>query len=173
MNEEEEDKQRIVPQSDLDFQQLITDPVWGQNSVLTPELKNKLGVNSIVKHYKTGDIRVNPETGNPEQIMKDCSIVEPINLWGQLGFLTRDLRLGNLDKNELDYVRDDIDLAYAMMEAGMVKGFTWLAGEVGCVSETSHMKNGWFRNNLNTFRTEKREEIYTQPEKKDWLGRKK
>jgi recombinational DNA repair protein RecT len=171
MNEQEDDRQ--VPSSDLDYQSSITTPVWGAGRVITKELKDKLSTRANFKEYKKGQIRINPTTGNIEKFNEDVIIEEPFNIWGQLGYLTQDLRLGNIDANELNYVRDELDLAYAFLEAGMHKPFIWVLSEVASVTESSHSKNGWFRDGLNTMRTETKQEVRNLDEKTNIFGVKK
>lgn len=170
-NEQEEDRQ--VPSSDLDYQSSITTPVWGKGIVITKELKDKLSTRATFKEYKKGQIRINPDTGMIEKFNEDVIIEEPFNVWGQLGYLTQDLRLGNCDANELNFVRDELDLAYAFLEAGMHKPFIWVLSEVAGVTESSHMKNGWFRDGLNTMRTESKQEVLNKDEKTNIFGVKK
>lgn len=173
MRENEEENFRVVPSSELDFQSIITSPVWGKTNATSKELREHLLIKTVKKSYKKGDYRINPETGVIELVNKDFEIEEPLNAWGNLGYLTQDLRLGNLDKNELAYARDTLDLAYAFLEAGMTRAFMWCLGEVANITETSHSKGGWFRQGLNTMRTESKQEVYQKDEKASFWGTKR
>ena len=173
MNNPEEDNQRVVPSSDLDFQSLITTPVWGKSSGTSRELRETLLTQKIIKKYKKGDYRINPENGNIEIVNQDFEIEEPLNAWGNLGYLTQDLRLGNLNQSELEYIRETLDLAYAFLDAGMTKPFMWCIGEVAGITETSHAKGGWFRTSINTLRTENRTDITNRDDKVNFWGVKK
>ena len=171
MNEQEDERQ--VPSSDLDYQASITVPVWGKSPAITTELKDKLSTRATFKEYKKGQIRFNPESQQIERFTEDCIVEEKFNIWGQLGYLTQDLRLGNVDDNELNFIREDLDLAYAFLEAGMHKPFIWVLSEVAGVTETSHSKRGWFRDGMNTMRTETKQEVRNLDEKTNIFGVKK
>lgn len=169
----DDDDGRHVPQSDLDFQQQNITPTWGRDNTLTPALKSQLTNGYVRKHYRKGQIRVNPVTGDEEEVLLDCVIEEPINHWGKLGTFNPDLRTTNLDKAELEQVREDISLQHACLDAELPKSTVWITNEIATVTDSSQSKGGWKATLMNTFRTEKHEESYTQPEKRDWFGRKK
>lgn len=173
MREEEEDNRRVVPSSELDFQSMITTPVWSRSSVISPELKNSLASIKIVRHYKKGDTRINPETQQLEIINQDITIEEELNEWGKLGYLTQDLRLANLDKSELNYSIENMDLAFAFLQFGCPKSFITCVDETAHLLELSHSKNGWFRQGLNTMRTESKQEVFNKDEKGNFFGIKK
>jgi hypothetical protein len=169
-NYQEEENVNRTPSSDLDFQSLITSPVWGKSSATSKELRANLLTKKVLRAYKKGDYRINPENGSIELVNMDFEVWEDLNAWGNLGYLTQDLRLGNLNDHELDYIRETLDLAYAFLDAGMTKPFMWCLGEVAGITETSHAKGGWFRSSINTLRTENRTDILNRDDKVNFWG---
>jgi len=162
---DEEENQRSVPVSDLDFQSQITSPVWGKRAPITKELHKELCTLKIVKHYKKGDVRVNPETQQAEIVNADVSIEEEFDEWGKLGYLTQDFRLSNLNPSEKSHCVENQDLALAFLQFGCPKSFLTCTGENANLMEISQSQGGWLRHNMNTLRTENKSDI-TQKEDK-------
>ena len=168
MSEEE----RIVPSSDLDFQSMITNPVWGKNSAIG-NLKNNLGKIVIRREYKKGDVRLNPDTQQLERVNEDITIDEEFSEWNKSQYHTQDFRLSNLDKNQVDWCIENQDLAFALLQFGCPKSFMVCTDENANVLEFNHSKGGWFRQGLNTMRTETRQEVRNIDEKGNFFGIKK
>jgi hypothetical protein len=168
-----DEESRVVPSSDLDFQSMITTPVWSKSSAISSEMKEALASIKIVRHYKKGDSRVNQMTGEVEICNQDITIETELNEWGKLGYLTQDLRLSNLDKNEVNHCIENLDLGFSLLQFGCPKSFLICVDEVAHILELSHSKNGWFRQGLNTLRTESRQDITQKDEKGNFFGIKK
>ena len=142
---------RTVPQSDLDFNLMTTDPVWGSSQV-SPELQNKLSeaVEGIDK------------TGKP--------IFAKKKLWGLLTYYTRDVRLGNLSKyDELPYVETYLNLAGDFLQSDMLKPFLISLSRAATKIELSQSKNGFLRRRMTTF-TKESYSNELEPKKKNIFG---
>jgi len=135
MSDQQQDK-RNVPQSDLDFNLMTTDPVWGSTNI-SPQLKKKLS-ETIEGIDKEGNIKY-----------------QETELWGLLNFYTRDVRLGNLRSwDELPYVQYYLDLAGDMLQSNMIKAFLIALSRAATKIELSQSKNGFLRRRMNTFTKE-------------------
>ena len=150
MSENRQPNRRITPQSDLDLSFMTTDSVWGKNEV-SEELRERLN-----KALTTVDADGN--TGTTID-----------SLWGLLGFYTRDLRLANLNSQELKHCQYYLELASDLLLAGFPESFMICISRVAGVTELSQSKNGFLRKNNNTFRTEQMQGDI-EPPKKDLFG---
>jgi hypothetical protein len=153
MNDEKEmEKRRSVPQSDLDFNLMTTDPVWGGQGI-DDTLRAKL---------KRATIRYDAE-GNP--------VYDKEELWGLLNFYTRDMRLANLSKfdGEILYVKFYLDLAGDFLQSDMIQPFIISLSRAATVLELSQSKNGFLRRRMNTF-TQEQFKTEMEPPKKKLFG---
>jgi hypothetical protein len=142
---------RFVPQSDLDFNLMTTDSMWGQPTV-NEDLKERL---------MTLTEGVDAE-GQP--------IYRKDNLWALLNFYTRDVRLANLSKlDELPYVKYYLDLAGDMLQSDMIRPFLICLSRAATVLELSQSKNGFLRRRMNTF-TQEQFKTEMEPPKKKLFG---
>lgn len=119
-----EEYKRQLPTSKLDFEQMRTDPVWGVGRI-PRDLKEKL------------EAAVKEEDG--EKLYE--------NLWELHGWMTRDLRLGNLGvlNNELEYCVYYAELAADMLMQGHIRAFSVCLSRIATRIELSQSKKGWFR----------------------------
>lgn len=129
---------RNVPVSDLDLQMQMIEPAYGKGGIST-ELVNKLREYGL--EYD--------EQGQP--IIEDKG-----SLWGILGYYTRDIRLGNLDKfaGEYAYVKYYLDLAGDLLQADLIKAFLIALSRAATVIEISQSKGGFLRRRINTLTSE-------------------
>jgi hypothetical protein len=76
--------------------------------------------------------------------------------WGILGFYTRDIRLGNLDKHtgEYAYVKYYLDLAGDFLQADLNKSFLVALSRAASVIEISQSKGGFLRRRMGTLTSE-------------------
>lgn len=138
---------RILPQNDLDFTMLTTNSVWGKEEV-PHELRERLS-----RYFNTGQV---DEKGRP--------LFQKKELWGLLGFFTRDLRLGNLSTQEIEYCQFYLNLANDYLEEEMVRPFLIALSRAASRLELSQSKAGFLRRQLNTLIQEKHT---TESKKKD------
>lgn len=136
MSDQQQPEKRNVPQSDLDFNLMTTDPVWGSSSI-SPQLKKKLS-ETIEGIDADGNVKYHES-----------------ELWGLLNFYTRDVRLGNLRSwDELPYVQYYLDLAGDFLQSDMIKPFLISLSRAATKIELSQSKNGFLRRRMNTFTKE-------------------
>lgn len=146
-----DNNRRILPRSEIDFNMLMTDTVWGTSNI-SKELKEK-----ITKYYAV------PNEDGKLTIKKE-------GLWGLLNFYTRDIRLANLDNREINYVRYYLDLAGDLLHVDMISSFMICLNRVASVLETSQSKKGFLRKRMNTFTSENMQGDY-EPKKKTMFGK--
>lgn len=153
MSEQQNQQRRVLPQSELDFNLMITDSVWGKSDI-SPELKHKLN-----EYFKSVG-----ENGKDE--------ITYSSLWGLLGFYTRDIRLANLSfwNGELQYCQYYLDLANDFLQAEMINPFLISLSRVATILELSQSKGGFLRRNINTLRTENLQGELEPPKKKLFGG---
>jgi hypothetical protein len=165
MSDEQQVSKRILPQNELDFYLMTTESVWGKSEI-NSELKTRLNQHSLERDDKGEIIYIkNEETG---QLIP---VGNTRNLWHELAFYTRDLRLGNLKdfNGELDYVRYYLDLANDLLTDNMIGSFEICLSRVAGTMETSQSRNGFLRRLMNTLIQEmKHQDI--EPPKKSLFG---
>lgn len=124
--------------SDLDLQMQMIEPAYGKGGI-SLELAQKLA--QVGVGYD--------EKGNP--VVEDKG-----SLWGILGYYTRDIRLGNLDKfaGEYNYVKYYLDLAGDLLQADLIKSFLIALSRAATVIEISQSKGGFLRRRMNTMTSE-------------------
>ena len=154
MSEEEEQPHlRTVPQTDLDFNLMTTDPVWGSKDI-NPELQKKLS-ETVEGIDAKGNI-----------------VYRKSELWGLLNFYTRDIRLGNLRSwDELPYVQYYLDLAGDLLQSDMIKAFLISLSRAATKIELSQSKNGFLRRRMNTFTKESSHTELDAPKKNLFGGK--
>lgn len=128
---------RIIPQNSLEVDMLVTNPAWGTDDI-NPELKERL--TKIVTTKGLTD-----DKGQPLNIEKRS------DLWSLLSIFTRDLRLANLDKSEIDFCRYMLDLAHDELQQGFLEPFTCSMSRVAGTTETSQSRGGFLRKQMRTF----------------------
>lgn len=142
-----------TPENALDFNMQMLDPLWGKEGKINSELKKKLQQSKFFKDYKTGK-----ETETKDE------------LWALLGTYTRDLRLGNLDKEEILYCEHYLNLAEDMLKEGFVNSFIVSLSRVATRIELSQSKYGFLRRRPNTLETSKTETTLEPKKKGLWNG---
>lgn len=149
-------QRRVMPQSELDMNMMMTDTVYG-SGIITPELQEILTKEYAVINEK-GQL-LTDEKGRP--------VFDKRSLWGMMGYYTRDLRLANLDprNNEILYAQYYLDLAGDCLKEGYTEAFLVCLSRVATLLELSQSKNGFLRKQTNTFRTESSQELLDPPKK--------
>jgi hypothetical protein len=152
---------RNVPSSDLDFNMQLTNTVWGSD-LITPELRDLLAKEYYVTDDK-GAVVLTPD-GKP--------LLKRESLWAIHSYYTRDLRLGNLDRKdafEFKYCVHYLDLAGDMLKTGMLQPFVICISRVATMLELSQSRGGFLRKEMNTLRSENKQELL-EPAKKSLFG---
>lgn len=127
------DVRRIVPQSGLDWNMMLTDTMWG-SSQISKQIKEKI----------------------QQRTTRDNGSIDKEDAWELLSFYTRDIRLANLNvlTGELEYCKYYLDLAGDMLREGFPEAFATCLARVATVLELSQSKGGFLRKRQNTLTTE-------------------
>lgn len=154
---------RVRPSSNLDFNLMITETLWG-SSFVSPELQQHL----------TKNFQMTDKDGKPLYTDDGKPVVTQEALWGMMSYYTRDLRLSNLSyrSNEIQYCQHYLDLAGDFLKEGMIKPFLVCLSRVATITELAQSKGGFLRRQMNTLRTENVDE-FLEPAKKSIFGGKK
>lgn len=150
----EEGDVRILPQNELDFNMLTTNGVWGKDEV-PKELRDRLS-----RHFVETD-----QQGNAVLDEHGNAVVTTRGLWGLLGYYTRDMRLGNLGKDEVEFCQYYLELANDYLEEDMIRPFLIALSRVAARLELSQSKGGFLRRQLNTLIQEHHSTDNTQQKK--------
>lgn len=163
--EKQATQQMKQPYTPLDSDWLQVEPAYGKES--TPEFYERL---TAMKGK--AEPMFNPD-GTPklDEHGRQVYAVEFKHLWDELGFFTRDLRLGNLSKmgGDVPYCEHYLALAGDVLSLGCPNSFTSAYRRVAGKLEISQSKGGFFRKNRNTARVE-RTTTENQGTKKSWVG---
>lgn len=149
---------RIMPQSGLDFNMMLTDTMWGSPSIsvqLKEKIRQREGREEMMRQLKDGEV--------PKESEKAAA-------WELLSFYTRDLRLANLNvlTGEVQYCQHFIDLAGDLLRDGYMEAFATALARAATLLELSQSKGGFLRRRQNTLTTESLQgEI--EPQKKKLL----
>jgi len=146
----ETDYNRNVPMSDLDLQLMLVDTEWGKE--IAPELKERLS--------ELGDKLIKNVEGKLQ--------LDKTKLWGLLSYYSRDMRLGNLDKESYPICVAWLDFAGDCVRIGLIQSFLTALSRVITMLELSQSRNGMLRKQLNTIKQEHSHE-YTENNNKKGL----
>lgn len=127
---------RVVPQSGLDWNMMLTDTMWGSAQV-SRQLKEKIRQRTL-----------KPVAGG-EEFDREAA-------WELLSFYTRDMRLANLSVvwGEVKYCQYYLDLAGDFLREGMPEAFSTCLARAATILELSQSKSGFLRRRQNTLTTE-------------------
>lgn len=139
-----------VPYNQLDMQYLQTEPAYGKEA--TPEFYQRLKALTGKAEPlldENGKPRLDPKTG------KQMYAVNVNYLWDEMGYFTRDIRLGNLQKKEdVEFCEHYLTLAGDCLSLGCPDAFTSAYRRAVGKIELSQSIKGFFRKNQNTLRKE-------------------
>lgn len=150
------------PTNEIDLQSLTTFPQISSD-YMSDRIRNKFREFDFVRDEK-GNISVDEQGNARVKIVKD--------LWATMELFTQDLRLGNLNKEEANVVRYQIDLCsdilIALPDTFSEPALISLERAIN-VTETSQSKGGFLRRMFNTFfsHTSTKDE---QPTKRSFFG---
>lgn len=170
MVDEQKDSKRPLIRSELDLQLMTTDSQWGRSDI-NPELKKKI-IRRFGYLQPRLDEKGNPIIGKDGLPETDLEVSEE-GLWSLLGFYTRDMRLGNLDRfsGEPQYCAYYLDLANDYLQAGMVEPFLICLSRVATVLELSQSRGGFLRRRMNTL-SQEHITVENEPKKANLFGKK-
>lgn len=142
---------RVTPLSDLDFQLLTTNTEWG-SAYIPEELRKKLSEEILYKD-ENGQVKISRE-----------------HHWDLMGFYTRDMRLSNLDNNEIIYCEHYLNLANDFLRCDFVKPFLIALSRAASKLELAQSKKGFLRKRMNTLTHEQYKEEVVPKKKNNFLG---
>lgn len=127
---------RIMPQSGLDFNMMLTDTMWG-----SPQISRQLKEKIRQRADKAGQGQDDTE--------KEAA-------WELLAFYTRDNRLGNLSRvfGEIEICAHYTNLAGDLLREGMSDSFATSLARSATILELSQSVGGFLRRRQNTLTTE-------------------
>jgi hypothetical protein len=167
---------RRVPNSEIEYNLRLTDPVYGTTEVNT-HIKEKLEKYFYVRD-KDNNLVYEPvydDNGNPSLDAEGKPILKPLldrkSMWERLNFYTRDMRLGNLDRAEKEYCQWWLDMANDSLQEDFFESFVICLSRSATVLELSQSKGGFLRKQPNTLTTENKY-MEMEPAKKSLLGKK-
>jgi len=144
MNGDQDSVRRIMPQSGLDFNMMLTDTMWGSPQIsvqLQEKVKQREARLQMLEQLKKGEL--------PKESEKAAA-------WELLSFYTRDFRLANLNSltGEVQYCQHYIDLAGDLLRDGYMESFATSLARAATLLELSQSKNGFLRRRQNTLTSE-------------------
>lgn len=135
MNTKEFEEERYIrntPINELDMQLMIVDSEWGKE--IAPELKQRLiEVGDNVTQDKDGKLKI-----------------ENKQLWGLFTYYTRDMRLGNIDKESFAVCSQWLNFAGDCLRENYVNSFLIALSRVITILELSQSRGGFLRKQLST-----------------------
>ena len=160
-----------IPQSDLEFNNKMVEPVWGKDEI-NSDLKDKLTKKYFQYNEETGELIIDPETGEP-RLSREA-------IWGQLGILTRDIRGSNLSSgnpfmgqiDEINYCDEWIKLAGDLLSEGYEECALIALGRAAIRLELALSRNGFFRKRMGTYTQENVSENRDPPKHYFGIGKK-
>ena len=120
------ENRRFIPQSDLDYNFELVSPDWGKDNINKEFNKRLLKIKKFEKD-KDGKI-----------IITDYS-----NLWNELNFYTKDLRLSNLDNTGFTTCQHYLNLAKDCLSCEFIEAFSICISRVASIIELSQSRSGF------------------------------
>lgn len=161
---------RQIPQNDLDLNLMTINTEWGSDNI-PKELLDKLTQYNYKFIRDENSKLIKDRNGNPMLMVKEDGepIIDKSGLWQLLGFYTRDMRLGNLTKQEMIYCQYYIDLANDDLRVNYIEAFLICLSRAITVLETSQSKKGFLRQVMQTL-FEHKTSINSEPKKRNIFG---
>jgi len=154
MEDNEGQEQRVTPLNEIDLTFLTTDPSWGKTQVPKEYLKQLIQDKEVVLAQidENGKISLMID----ENTQKPITISDFEKTWARLGYLTKDLRLGNIgrmsgDKHVIEYY---LDLSGDFLEGGFPKAHITALQRSAVKLEVSQSIGGFFRKRQGTITSE-------------------
>ena len=137
---------KLIPDNSIEFEYTIIDPEWGEDSAINPELK-KLLVKMTPNIVNKGE-RFIDEEGNVQTADDTMIIIKYTDLWQQTGILTKDARLSNFTKVDIEDFRYFYDLGYDCLNMNCNEAAVMCLARGGVIGESSQGRTGFLRNNM-------------------------
>jgi hypothetical protein len=154
MENDNEQNQRISPLNEIDLTFLTTDPAYGKlQGVPQDYLKQLISNKEVLLAQIEPDGTINLIQ---DENKKPVTLNEFSQKWARLGYLTKDIRLGNVsrfggDKHVIEYY---LDLAGDCLEAGFPTAHISALQRSAVKLEVSQSIGGFFRKRQGTITSE-------------------
>lgn len=152
------------PADALDLAYLEVEPAYGKEATegFNQRLQKLMG--------KAEPLYNKDGTPKLDQYGRQMYAVNTAYLWEELGYYTRDLRLGNLSEvsGDIEHCEHYLDLAGDLLNFGCPSAFTTAYRRVATKLEISQSKGGFYRKNKQTL-FKKSTEV-KEASQKNWLG---
>ena len=159
---EQREKEKLRPQNTVDLQVMTTEPVL-PSEYISDRLRNKFRTFVHVRD-KDGKL-VNDDEGN-------VKVAISRDFWSVMEIFTQDWRLGNLQNQELTFVRYNLDLCtdiLTVLPEKFSKPALILLERSVAIIETSQSRKGFLRQLFNTFFSNQK--VATdEPKKRSFFG---
>ena len=169
---EELNDNRINPVNEIDLAFLTTDPAWGKNQVPQEYLKELILDKEVVLAQidKNGEIQILTDENNKPVTASDIH-----KSWSRLGYLIKDIRLGNVSRMSGDkyYIEYYLDLAGDLLEAGFPNSHITALQRSAVKLEVSQSIGGFLRKRQGTLTTENYTNELDPDKKRGFFGGKK
>lgn len=147
------------PLNDLDFNMQMTQPVWGKKAGIG--FMQRMGevtkgdkiAELLSREVEEGKISLEDAQELLQKIVSEMSSEED-TLWNVLGFYTQDLRLANLDKDEIHYCKEYLNFSGDCLQMGLKGSFLLIIERVATTTEISQSKQGFLRRRMGTLTNE-------------------
>jgi hypothetical protein len=160
--------QRMIPETDLELNYMVTTPKWGDSSH-NPELE-RLFSKTTLHTVPKDEVYADPRTGQSFISDGTARTVTKKNEWSNLAiFGTGDIRLSNFNDDQTEIVLYWGDLASDINEMGMQTAALLCVGRIANMSEVTQGHKGFLRKALNTLIKEEKS-TYSEMKKPSILG---
>ena len=166
----EQKRPRQIPQNDLDLNLMTINTEWGGDQI-PKELIEKLTQYNYKFIRDENSKLIKDANGNPMIMTNNdgTPMLDKTGLWQLLGFYTRDIRLGNLSKQEMTYCQYYLDLANDDLRVNYIEAFLICLSRTITVLELSQSKKGFLRQVMQTL-FEHKTSISSEPKKRNMFG---
>lgn len=161
-------KMRSMPQSDVEFNNNITIPKWGDEKY-SQHLNDVTTVREVTIILRKGDRYVDSQTKEERIAERDVFGYKDSVKWKDLAILTQDIRLSNLNDIEVHYINTMGNLSGDCVAMNCPSSTVSSLQRVAVTVEVSQGRNMALRNNLVSIKHEKTIET-KEPQKRGIFG---
>jgi len=160
---------RTMPYNDLDMQFLLTDPSWGREG--SAELVAAVSIAVGESYLRCGECK--KKSFDDKGFCNSCKsslkerVIDKKPLWGLQSYYSRDLRLGNLTRADMNSALYYLSLAGDFIRTDNIKSFMTSISRVSDIIELSQSRDGFVRKRFGTITQERIDSTGDDPKKKD------
>lgn len=171
---EEQQTGNPKPMNDLDFNMQMTQPKWGHK--VSTGFMQRMGEETKVSRIALvlqEDIEEKKITEEYAQELYnklgELITSDEATAWNVLAFYTQDMRLGNLEPDEIEYCAEHLNFAGDCLQMGLKDSFLLIIQRVATTLELSQSKKGFLRRRMGTL-TNENINNNLEPKKKSFFG---